>query len=194
MLQDGVAWTKLPRGARTCSTPVQYLAPRCGGGRQVSQSLPGARVGPRTPLQCLESPGAAPSVGTGDSPAVSLSSCGSVLLGTGVASVGMPHPRIPRRCGVPCHHWKPVPVGWWVSFKLFQTGKKKKKSNHKIWCPGLVGGMEGLGGGMTIGQGDGTCPSPRVMGLLVDVGAGVRSRCWGACGCLHVGLSPSGLA
>lgn len=54
--------------------------------------------------------------------------------------------------------------------------------------------MEGLGGGMTIGQGDRTCPSPRVMGLLVDVGAGVRSRCWGACGCLHVGLSPSGLA
>lgn len=34
---------------------------------------PGARVGPRTPPQCLESSGAAPSVGTGDSPAVSSS-------------------------------------------------------------------------------------------------------------------------
>lgn len=48
MLQDGVAWTKLPRGARSCPTPVQYLAPCCGGGRRVSQ-YPRAGVGPRTP-------------------------------------------------------------------------------------------------------------------------------------------------
>lgn len=56
MLQDGTAWTKQPRGARTCPAPVQYLAPRCGGGRRVSRP-PGRQNGAEDSpdsIQCLQ--------------------------------------------------------------------------------------------------------------------------------------------
>lgn len=76
----------------------------------------------------------------------------------------------------------------WAGGFLLNYFKLEKKKENLITKYGALGLWVA-----TIGQGDGTCPSPRVMGLLVDVGAGVRSRCWGACGCLHVGLSPSGL-
>lgn len=35
----------------------------------------------------------------------------SVLLGIGVARMGMPHLCDPRRCRAPCQCWKPVPMG-----------------------------------------------------------------------------------
>lgn len=55
MLQNSAAWTKLPHGARTCPTPVQYLAPHCGGG-QVGFLAPERQSGTKDPpdsVQCL---------------------------------------------------------------------------------------------------------------------------------------------
>lgn len=56
MLQDSTAWTKQPRGTRTCPALVQYLAPRCGGGRRVSRPprrQNGAEDSPDS-IQCLQ--------------------------------------------------------------------------------------------------------------------------------------------
>lgn len=50
MLQNGVAWTKLPRSVRTCPAPLQW--------GQVAFFVPlGENVGPRTPGVSMSCPG-----------------------------------------------------------------------------------------------------------------------------------------
>lgn len=166
--------------------------PTAVGGRWVSWP-PRGRVGPRTPQTVSSVSQSCPKCGDRGLPSPATAPGWVCPAGTGVARVGMPHPCIPRRCGVPCHCWKPVPVGWWVSFKLFQTAKIYIYM-YVITKHGALGlRVVRRGWGVTLGRGDGMCPSPRVVELLVDVGAVDRSVCWGGYGCLHVGLSPLGL-
>lgn len=56
-------------------------------------------------------------------------------------------------------------------------------------CPWPVGGTEWLGGDTW--PGGWNVPSPRVRGQLVCAGARCGSGCWGGCGYLQVGLSPT---